>query len=308
MEQEEQGAAVSDTENGQNEQKVVVRRSRARSSRGTGRRRRAKLPVLTTLAHCFALSFSGLHIFGVIYSIVLLPLILLAFTIEDKYVLVAGIMVFLLQPVATGAIIYGVFRRLKNEKVSIGKSLATGLSRMLPLLGVALMIGLIAGLITIIPMMLASFIASAMVSTGLETLSLIIVWAGLIPAMMVYCMYYAAAPAVVVEDIGVFESLKRSKRLTLGNRWRIFVFILLFFIIQFTLNTITSAAGIETTSAAGNGYDGASVDLTASYYILDYLFAIICGILSAVAASLIYYNLKVQIEGADEDKLASVLD
>lgn len=49
----------------------------------------------------------------------------------------------------------------------------------------------------------------------------------LVPGMILMAMWSAAMPALVGENRGVFESFGRSRELTRGSRWRIFVTLLL---------------------------------------------------------------------------------
>lgn len=51
----------------------------------------------------------------------------------------------------------------------------------------------------------------------------------MVPGLMLAMMWSVAAPALVVERIGIFESFGRSRYLTSGARWRIFgIFVLVY--------------------------------------------------------------------------------
>jgi hypothetical protein len=107
----------------------------------------------------------------------------------------AGFLTFFLAILAQATTLYGAFQQMGGQPFSISESLGVGLRRILPVMGVALLTGLL---------------------TVLAFLLLVV------PGIMVFCMLYVAVPVCVIEKIGVFDSLSRSAVLTKGYRWQIF--------------------------------------------------------------------------------------
>ena len=105
--------------------------------------------------------------------------------------LVVGLLTLIFGNVVTGAISFGVFQFLRGKKPSIGACIAKGFSVLLPVIGVAILVGLMV------------FFGSL---------------ACLIPGIILYVMFCTAVPVTVVERPGVINSLKRSLDLSSGNR------------------------------------------------------------------------------------------
>jgi hypothetical protein len=103
---------------------------------------------------------------------------------------------------ASAAVTYGVVQELRGRSFTFGDSLAVALRRFVPLIGVSLCVGFLAGL-------------------GFILL--------IIPGLIVLCVYYVAAPVCVVERAGVFTSLSRSAALTKGHRWQVLGIALLLY-------------------------------------------------------------------------------
>lgn len=126
--------------------------------------------------------------------------------------LLAATVIF--QFVATGALTYGVFQQLRGEHASIGRCIAVGFSRMLPII----FVGLVSGLLI-----------------GLGFLALII------PGLILMCMFYVAVPASVVEKPGIFGAIRRSADLTKGYKGSIFGVIFILWIIGLVVGFVNEA-------------------------------------------------------------------
>lgn len=128
----------------------------------------------------------------------------------------AGIITFILQIIAQATTLFGAFQEMRGQPFTVGDSTAMGLRRAVPVIGVALLAGIL---------------------TGLAALLLVI------PGIIVLCMLYVAIPACVIEKLGVTASLGRSSNLTKGYRWPIFGIMLLVavvgLIIMFVLGFLT---------------------------------------------------------------------
>jgi len=106
---------------------------------------------------------------------------------------------------------------------------------------------------------------------------------------------------VVAEKSGIGNSFRRSQILTRGNRMRIFLILLALNIFAILLQMVAGAVlSYDNADALGrlNSVEG----------FIMFFIQLIPGVLLAVAAALVFFNLKVIVEGADEKELASVFD
>jgi hypothetical protein len=112
--------------------------------------------------------------------------------------------------VAAGAFAFGVFHSLQKQRVGLMRCVSLGLARLPAVLGVALVTGLIVGLLSV---------PSKLVSDKGIVLQLLL----LLPAIWVQVILCTAVPAAVIERTGVGDSLARSAKLTQGHRLSIFL-------------------------------------------------------------------------------------
>lgn len=273
---------------------------------GTSRRRAAardhevvvKLSPGGVLSDCFAIYFRHFLKFTAIALLVYSPLAILRLAAEGKELLTLIVLLSYLMPqLLMAAIIYGVFRHLEGKKANVGDCISTALSRLLPVIGTFLLMVLAIGAISIIPLVLATVI----VSVTSDALRIPLTCLAMIPGMWIYCALYAAIPAVVAEKSGVRQSFRRSQILTRGNRMRIFLIFVALSIFAFLLQyaaTFLLALGDPTSVS----------DLSKIQGWIMFVIQLIPSVLLAVAAALVFFNLKVIVEGADEKELASVFD
>jgi hypothetical protein len=169
--------------------------------------------------------------------------------------------------VSSGAIIYGVVQEMRGNHAALGDSIAVGLRRFFPVLGVAILVA---------------------ICIGLGFLALVI------PGIIISCMLYVAVPAAVIEDTGVGNALSRSKQLTDGYKMRIFG-------ISFVIGVLQWLAGWLLQKAFLGSLSGLMAYAYSSI-ALDCLF----GSLFAVASAVTYATLRKDREGADAEELARV--
>lgn len=158
---------------------------------------------------------------------------------------------------------------LSGRGPDIGGSLAVAVRLLLPMIGIAIL-------------------TTIVVSIGLVML--------VVPGIIAYIMLIVAVPVLVEERNGVMESMERSRELTKGSRWRIFVLLLLFVILYFT---VLAAA---TFSLALIGVENA---LTAVALLQSVTGGIVALVVGAMLASL-YVELRTVREGATPDGLADI--
>lgn len=107
---------------------------------------------------------------------------------------------FVLGPIGAAALIYGVFRSLRSESVTVGECFRVGFARWLPVLLVSILVGLatMGGFLLLV-----------------------------IPGIVVACGLFVSVPSLIVEDLSPSDALRRSWRLTDGYKVPIFFVSLL---------------------------------------------------------------------------------
>lgn len=181
--------------------------------------------------------------------------------------LLGGISV-LLNFVLSAALVYGVVNQLRGQTVPIAQCLGMGVRRLVPVLGVALLV---------------------IVAVTLGVLALVV------PGIILYCMFFVAIPASVVERPGLFGALGRSRSLTRDYRAAIFGLLVLVGIISFVLQKILEV-GVTPAVSGSLG-----VWLLLAQHIMS-------GSFSAVLQGVVYHDLRVAKEGAHTEDLARVFD
>jgi hypothetical protein len=122
------------------------------------------------------------------------------------------------------------------------------------------------------------------------------------PAVMIWCALIVAVPALVEERRGVFASIARSRELTRGSRWRIFLLVVLTWIFSMIVSAITGAIA------------GASMTMTANPVMPDPLLAgaangigsALTGLVATAVIAALYVELREVKEGTGADTLAGV--
>jgi hypothetical protein len=213
----------------------------------------------------------------------------------------AGLLVLLLSGVGQAVILYATVQDMRGRPPALGDMLAKGFSRILALigLGIVVILAMLVGLVVMLVPTLLVTASSAQVGlasglvVGADMLAIFIAfWA-------VVLMWFVALPACVVERLGPFRSLGRSRWLTKGYRWRILGLLLLvmlaaivvgavFFLLIFALDAFV---GSESAEALANVIWGG---LAGAFY--------------AVVLAVTYHDLRVAKEGVDAEQIAAVFD
>jgi hypothetical protein len=178
------------------------------------------------------------------------------------------VLVIVLSPLATAVVLYAAFQHMRGRPVRLAESLSHGLARFLPLVGLIILqtLGLMVGLTLLF-----------------------------IPGLILLTMWYVAVPACVVEKTGPIRSLARSRQLTKGFRWKLFVLLL--------LTSVLGPIGSALLTVAGNLLAGAWGQMAAHI-----LWAGLSGGFGSVLIAVTYYYLRVAKEGVDIEQIAAVFD
>jgi len=164
-------------------------------------------------------------------------------------------------------IIHAAFQDIRQRPVRLAESLNVVLRRFLPIVGLG-------------------FVTTFLMWLGLTLL--------IIPGFILYTMWFVGLPACVVERLGPWTSLRRSRELTKGHRWKLFGLALLLI--------ITSLGSLllefELTVVAGP-----MVGL-----IGKLIWKGIWVAFASVVVAVTYQDLRVIKEGIDMEQIAVVFD
>jgi hypothetical protein len=115
-----------------------------------------------------------------------------------------------------------------------------------------------------------------------------------VPGLFLSTIWLVGLPACLAERLGPWTSLRRSRELTKGHRWKVFALTLLLFIgslgSMFVVPWLFAAAGLIAGSAVKLMWNGLWVAF------------------SAVLLVVTYHDLRVAKEGTDIERLAVVFD
>jgi len=207
-------------------------------------------------------------------------------TSEQAGQIVAGTLLIvaftLFSALGQAMIVHVTFQDMRRQAASLGASVKVSLRRLLPLLGIAILV------VTLL--LLATTLFTALARLVAPFLLLLVVVA------VTAC--FVTMPACVVEGRGPFGSMRRSAQLTKGHRWRIFGLELLLVGLTFITRIFLSLFDWALGALAGPVLDAVTG--------LLWLAALVgCG---AVIIAVAYHDLRVAKEGVDIEQIASVFD
>ncbi len=130
-------------------------------------------------------------------------------------------------------------------------------SSVAPVLGALIVAGILAG-----------------IAIGIGLLLLIV------PGLFLLTIWAVLAPVIVIERSGAMAAFGRSRELVRGSGWQVFGVILVLFLLQLILTLVIQALA-----------DSVS-DTVAGYAVADLIVRLLVAPLSALAASVIYFELK----------------
>lgn len=230
----------------------------------------------SVLSSVISVLFAGFLPFAAVAALIRLPMLLARLSVAGptppaplaQLLLQLGDLVF--NYFTAAALVYGVFQTLRGRPATIGECIAQGLRRLLPALGVALVVGVL------------TFLGALLLC---------------IPGLMVMCAYYVAVPTCVVERAGVATALRRSAQLTHGYRWSVFAIAIGVGVLGFLLVALVGAAALAV-----------SIGPT-TVIALEWILTVASELLGAVAMSVIYFRLRqIKESVSDVEAIASVFD
>jgi uncharacterized membrane protein len=176
-----------------------------------------------------------------------------------------GYVVFLfLSIVLQASLIVASANDLAGRPVNFGECVNRAVAKLLPLLalGIVVAIGVSIGFVFLV-----------------------------IPGVILYLMWMVAVPVLMVENLGVFESLSRSAALTKGSRWKLLGLIVVFFIFSMIIAIPIGVISLISTSLS---------------LVSSALLSTVSAAVGAAGIAAIYIELRGSKEGTNSDQLASV--
>ena len=149
--------------------------------------------------------------------------------------------------------------------------------------------------------LVVGLIGGSLRSPGFAVLAFLL---GIIPGVMIYLMWVVAVPACVVERLGPFRSLGRSRALTKSHRWKIFGQQLMLLIVGLVLGLLIGVVLNVLSRALGPGATLTTV-VNLIVNLVWYAGWIAFGIMILIVT---YHDLRVAKEGIGADQIAAVFE
>jgi len=180
-------------------------------------------------------------------------------------------------------------RHLRGFEVTVGESLRTAVARLGPVLLVSLLLYAIS---------IGVFVAMVLLAM-IPLVGFAFVVAGAVSLAYLYLRWWVVIPTVVVESPGVVASLRRSAFLTKGHRWLILGFMIVFGLV------VTVGVGVLSAVVT---LPFALTGLEIVGNVLGTVVGLAAYSLFSIAAAVAYHDLRVEKDGVDGDRLATVFD
>jgi hypothetical protein len=190
--------------------------------------------------------------------------------------LLAAFLGIVLNALAQGMVLNGAFEVMRGRPVDLAESSKVGLRRFFPIVGLAIVVSMLVAL----AMLLLIF-----------------------PGFMLYTMWFVATPVCVVERVGVFRSMGRSRELTKGYRWKIFGLYLVVLIPAMIIGGGVSAVVLSGGAAAVNQVLASTIGK-----IANLAWSAVWTAFFAIVVVVTYHDLRVAKEGVDTDQIATVFE
>lgn len=252
--------------------------------------RRAKLEIGRVFSTTFAVVGRNLKAFGlIIFALTILPSLLIEVvrttlktgsSVTNGYMLlmgVFGLIAAVITALQQGALIHLTIADLSGRTASVREGLTRGVRTMLPLVFIAILYFLGAGI---------GFL-------------LIIV-----PGIVLALIWCVAGPAYVIEDQGIWAAFRRSGTLTKGSRWRLLGLFLILGIIFYAIEfgAIGLFGGFATIAKAQRDLSSIPFLMTST------LINAAIGLIASPGHAVLYSELRRIKDGVGAGDLAAVFD
>lgn len=229
---------------------------------------------------------------------------------------VDGIITLLATAVLTGLLTVTVSRSVLGRIATPADVWARTRPRIWALIGQSILINLITALVAVVVilgmgLLLAGVILMMRDGDGggsssvmlLLLLGFLLTIGGLIAAALLGVRLSVAGAALILENVSVWEGIRRSWRLTRGSFWRVLGTLLLAALLVGLVSSVISfplgmVAGVTSLTVTG-GAMLTAVDLLVTF--LSFLLSAVIMPFSAAVVALIYIDLRMRREGLDVD-------
>lgn len=248
----------------------------------------APLAIGSVIGNAFGvMTGNPLTVFGIAFIFGALPQALINYFIQfdlaaerDAQIGMAAIYLLsvvafvLCSALAQSALVRATSAYLDGRTALIGECIATGIAKVLPLIGatILLVLGFLLGFLLFV-----------------------------IPGIILLLMWAVTIPALVEEDVGALEAFGRSRYLTKGSRWRIWFLMIIVAVITWLLSALTAIPGII---AGVNDASGPTASLGA--IAIAALTSTLATALWSTMITALYFALRERREGLRSDRLADV--
>jgi hypothetical protein len=124
----------------------------------------------------------------------------------------------------------------------------------------------------VVPLLIAGILAGLAIGIGLLLL--------IVPGLFLLTIWAVLAPVIVIERRDVMAAFGRSRALVRGNGWQVFGVIVVLFLLQLVVTGVIQAIA------------NSVADSVVGYSVADLLVRLIVAPLSALAAAVLYFELK----------------
>lgn len=208
----------------------------------------------------------------------------------------AGLIV---HPIMSAASMLVISDRFMGRRTSLGGALRIALRRFGALIAVGLVVNVCAA--TVLGFGLGALALSAYGGSPAGALVGLLVSLGCtVLVFWIQVTFSVAAPAVVLENIGTGAALGRSRRLTRGFRFRIFLLMVAIGLVFFGI-----AAGIGVLTEANPALDEGE---RMAQWAVRTIASMLYSMLFCVTIVVVYFDLRVRKDGFDLDNLAELVD
>ncbi|GAA0321114.1 hypothetical protein [Kineococcus aurantiacus] len=219
----------------------------------------------------------------------------------------SGLLQTLAVLVLNGMLIYSVSQAVLGRTTTFGQLWAACRSRLLPLIGLSLVITLASVLLWVVLLAPGALLlvfaesgtgtAAGVAAVLVGTLAALAGWA------FVWVKSSMASPAMLLEQLGVVAALKRSFGLTRRSFWRLFgIQLLTLIVVQFAVGAVSvpfAAVGGAVGAATGSTGTGSIVVQNAIQTVGQMAGSIVAYPFLASVTALLYVDLRMRREGLD---------
>lgn len=209
----------------------------------------------------------------------------------------------LAQMVLLGILVFVVSRAVLGEDVTPSQAWAAARPHLWRLIGLSVLVMLLMGMLIGVPILVAVLVAASGAPTGAAISVAVVGELVAVPtAVWIWVRLGVAAPALVLEKIGIGDAMRRSARLVRRSWWRVLGILLLSMVISTTLGGIIQTPFLIASLFTGLSLDGSEAP-GVWFYVLTTLGTAIAGTITypftAGVAALLYIDLRMRREALD---------